>query len=100
MKEQRLKIVSVWGCEKPELKKKRFCKKFKPYPYFIVYDFEAICKKIHEPQTDELTITAKHIPVSVAINDNLTKKPSFIMDEDPNKLTERFVDELLKRASK
>ena len=99
MKEQRLKIVSVWECEKPELKKKRFCKKFKPYPYFIVYDFEAICKKIHEPQTDELTITAKHIPVSVAINDNLTKKPSFIMDEDPNKLTERFVDELLKRAS-
>ena len=56
-------------------------------------------KKINEKQTDELTITAKHIPVSVAINDNLTKKPSFIMDEDPNKLTERFVDELLKRAS-
>ena len=77
MKEQRLKIVSVWECEKPELKKKRFCKKFKPYPYFIVYDFEAICKKIHEPQTDELTITAKHIPVSVAINDNLTKKTFF-----------------------
>ena len=99
MKEKRLKIVSVWECEKPELKKKRFCKKFKPYPYFIVYDFEAICKKINEKQTDELTITAKHIPVSVAINDNLTKKPSFIMDEDPNKLTERFVDELLKRAS-
>ena len=45
MKEQHLKIVSVWECEKPELKKKRFCKKFKPYPYFIVYDFEAICKK-------------------------------------------------------
>ena len=77
MKEKRLKIVSVWECEKPELKKKRFCKKFKPYPYFIVYDFEAICKKIHEPQTDELTITAKHIPVSVAINDNLIKKTFF-----------------------
>ena len=99
MKKQGFKIVSVWECEKPELKKKRFCKKFKPYPYFIVYDFEAICKKINEKQTDELTITAKHIPVSVAINDNLTKKPSFIMDEDPKKLAERFVDELLKRAS-
>ena len=99
MKKQGFKIVSVWECEKPELKKKRFCKKFKPYPYFIVYDFEAVCKKINEKQTDELAITAKHIPVSVAINDNLTKKPSFIMDEDPNKLTERFVDELLKRAS-
>ena len=54
MKEQGFKIVSVWECEKPELKKKRFCKKFRPYPYFIVYDFEAICQKINEKQTDEL----------------------------------------------
>ena len=98
MKEQGFKIVFVWECEKPELKKKRFCKKFRPYPYFIVYDFEAICQKINEKQTDELTITAKHIPVSVAINDNLTKKPSFIVEEDPKKLAERFVVELLKRA--
>ena len=86
MKEQGFKIISVWECEKPELKKKRFCKKFRPYPYFIVYDFEAICQKINEKQTDELEITAKHIPVSVAINDNLTKKPSFIVEEDPKKL--------------
>ena len=98
MKEQGFKIVSVWECEKPELKKKRFCKKFRPYPYFIVYDFEAVSQKITEKQTDELTITAKHIPVSVAINDNLTKKPSFIVEEDPKKLVERFVVELLKRA--
>ena len=98
MKEQGFKIVSVWECEKPELKKKRFCKKFRPYPYFIVYDFEAICQKINEKQTDELTITAKHIPVSVAINDNLTKKPSFIVEEDPKELNKKFVVELLKRA--
>ena len=99
MKEQGFKIVSVWECEKPELKKKRFCKKFRPYPYFIVYDFEAICQKINDKQTDELTITAKHIPVSVAINDNLTKKPSFIVEEDPKELNKKFVVELLKRAS-
>ena len=99
MKEQGFKIVSVWECEKPELKKKRFCKKFRPYPYFIVYDFEAICQKINEKQTDELEITAKHIPVSVAINDNLTKKPSFIVEEDPKGLNKKFVVELLKRAS-
>ena len=99
MKEQGFKIVSVWECEKPELKKKRFCKKFRPYPYFIVYDFEVISKKINEKQTDELTITAKHIPVSVAINDNLTKKPSFIVEEDPKKLNKKFEGELLKRAS-
>ena len=98
MKEQGFKIVSVWECEKPELKKKRFCKKFRPYPYFIVYDFEAICQKINEKQTDELEITAKHIPVSVAINDNLTKEPSFIVEEDPKKLNKKFVVELLKRA--
>ena len=99
MKEQGFEIVSVWECEKPELKKKRFCKKFRPYPYFIVYDFEAICQKKNEKQTDELTITAKHIPVSVAINDNLTKKPSFIVEEDPKELNNKFVVELLKRAS-
>ena len=99
MKEQGFKIVSVWECEKPELKKKRFCKKFRPYPYFIVYDFEAICQKINEKQTDELEITAKHIPVSVAINDNLTKKPSFIVEEDPKELNKKFIVELLKRAS-
>ena len=99
MKEQGFKIVSVWECEKPELKKKRFCRKFRPYPYFIVYDFEAICQKINEKQTDELTITAKHIPVSVAINDNLTKKPSFIVEEDPKELIKKFVVELIKRAS-
>ena len=98
MKEQGFKNVSVWECEKPELKKKRFCKKFRPYPYFIVYDFEAICQKINEKQTDELEITAKHIPVSVAINDNLTKKPSFIVEEDPKELNKKFVVELLKRA--
>ena len=57
------------------------------------------CKKINEKQTDELTITAKHIPVSVAINDNLTQKPSFIVEEDPKELIRRFDDELLKRAS-
>ena len=77
MKKQRLKIVSVWECEKPELKKMRFKKKFRPYPYFIVFDFEALCKKMNEAQTEELTITSKHIPVSVAINDNLTKKTFF-----------------------
>ena len=100
MKEQRLKIVSVWECEKPELKKTRFKKEFRPYPYFIVYDFEALCKKMNETQTEELTITSKHIPVSVAVNDNFTKKPSFIVDEDPENLVKRFVEDLRERQRK
>ena len=101
MKEEKfLKIVSVWECEKPELKKMRFKKEFRPYPYFIVYDFEALCKKMNEAQTEELTITSKHIPVSVAVNDNFTKRPSFIVDEDPENLVKRFVEDLRERQRK
>ena len=100
MKEQGLKLVSVWECEKPELKKMRFKKEFRPYPYFIVYDFEALHKKINEPQTEELTITSKHVPVSVAINDNLTNEPVFIVDQDPENLINSFVEDLQERQRK
>ena len=100
MEEQGFKIVSVWECEKPELKKMRFKREFRPYPYFIVYDFEAILEKMNEAQTEELTITSKHIPVSVAINDNLTNKPSFIVDEEPGNLINIFMQDLMERQGK
>ena len=51
---ERFKIVSVWECEKPELKKMRFKKEFRPYPYFIVYDFEALHKKWMSPKLKNL----------------------------------------------
>ena len=100
MKEQWFKLVSVWECEKPELKKMRFKKEFRPYPYFIVYDFEALHKKMNEPQTEELTITSRHVPVSVAINDNLTNEPVFIVDQDPENLIKSFVEDLMERHRK
>ena len=100
MEEQGFKIVSVWECEKPELKKMRFKKEFRPYPYFIVYDFEAILEKMNEAQTEELTITARHVPVSVAINDNLTNEPSFIVHEDPDYFVPFFMSELMERQEK
>ena len=100
MEEQGFKIVSVWECEKPELKKMRFKKEFRPYPYFIVYDFEAILKKMNEAQTEELTIASRHVPVSVAINDNLTNEPSFIVHEDPDYLGLFFMSELMERQEK
>ena len=100
MEEQGFKIVSVWECEKPELKKMRFKKEFRPYPYFIVYDFEAILEKMNETQTEELTITSRHVPVSVAINDNLTNEPSFIVHEDPDYLALFFMSELMERQEK
>ena len=100
MEEQGFKIVSVWECEKPELKKMRFKKEFRPYPYFIVYDIEAILEKMNETQTEELTITSRHVPVSVAINDNLTNEPSFYADEDPAYLINDFLADLVERQEK
>ena len=94
MKEQGFKLISVWECEKPELKKMELEKEFRPYPYFIVYDFEALHKKMDEIQTEELVITSRHVPVSVAINDNLTNEPVFIVDQDPGDLINSFMGEL------
>ena len=100
MKEQEFNLISVWECEKPELKKMRFKKEFRPYPYFIVYDFEAILEKMNETQTEELRITSRHVPVSVAINDNLTNEPVFIVDQDPENLIKSFVEDLKERQKK
>ena len=100
MKEQGFKLFSVWACEKPELKKMELEKEFRPFPYFIVYDFEALHKKMDESQTEELVITSRHVPVSVAINDNLTNEPAFIVDQDPGNLINSFMEELEKRQIK
>ena len=99
MKEQGFKLISVWECERPELKK-ILEKEFRPYPYFIVYDFEALHKKMDESQTEELTITSRHVPVSVAINDNLTNEPVFIVDQDPKNLNNSFMEEIMRRQIK
>ena len=100
MKEQGFKLFSVWECEKPELKKMDLEKEFRPYPYFIVYDFEALHKKMDEIQTEELVITSRHVPVSVAINDNLTNEPAFIVDQDPGNLINSFMGEIMRRQRK
>ena len=100
MKEQGFKLISVWECEKPELKNMILEKEFRPYPYFIVYDFEALHKKMDESQTEELTITSRHVPVSVAINDNLTNEPVFIVDQDPGNLINSFIEDLQDRQRK
>ena len=98
MKEQNFNLVSVWECEKPKMKEEmRFEKKFIPYPNFIVYDFEAIQEKVDTKQTEELVIKSKHVPVSVAINDNLTFEPVFIVHRTPWVLLMKFMEELTRR---
>ena len=53
-----------------------------------------------ESQTEELTITSRHVPVSVVINDNLTNKPVFIVDQDPGNLINSFIEDLKERQRK
>ena len=46
-------------------------KSMQTFPYFIVYDFEAVLEKINDEQTTKLKWTAKHIPISVSITSNV-----------------------------
>ena len=90
-------VISVWECESPSLSKEFLKKGFIPYPNFIVFDFEAILKKLDLHQTDDLTIDSQHVPVSVAINDNLTNEPIFLENSDPEDLIKEFLEEILRR---
>ena len=73
--------MSAWECEEPILKKMRFEKELTPYPQFIVYDFEAILALLNEHPTDDLTYLSRHIPISVAVHDTLSKGPVYLVDK-------------------
>ena len=90
-------LVSTWECEEPILKKVRLEKEFMPYPHFIVYDFEEILPPLNEHPTDDLTYLSRHIPISVAIHDTLSKEPVYLVDGNPEGLIERFVEALTEK---
>ena len=69
-------------------------KEFVPYPYFIMYDFKALLTALQSAQTSHLMLASTHIPVSTAVNDNLTNKPIFLENVDPETLIQLFVEEL------
>ena len=58
----------------------------------------AIQKPLNEQPTDDLTYIAKHVPVSVAICHTLTGEPVYLVDKDPEKLVEKFMDVLSKKC--
>ena len=74
-----------------------FEKKFTPYPHFIVYDFEAILVSLNEHPTDDLTYLSRHIPISVAVHDTLSKEPVYLVDENPERFIERFIEVLTEK---
>ena len=62
----------------------------------IVYDFEAVLAKKDLSVTSDLTINSSHIPISVAINDSLTRKQIFLHNQVPKRLIKEFVLELVR----
>ena len=87
-------VVSIWECEKPEVSNKKLQKEFLPYPYFIVYDFEALLNKLNTKKTGDLSFNNKHVSFSVGINDNLTNKPTFLVNPNPDDFIKDFINDL------
>ena len=79
----------------------RFEKTFMPYPHFIVYEFEAILVPLNEHPADDLTYLSRHIPISIAVHDTLNEEreeePVYLVDENPERLIERFIEVLTEK---
>ena len=94
-------IVSTWKYGEPILKKVRFEKKFTPYLHFIVFDSEAILALLNEDRRpdddltddpiDDLTYLSRHITISVAVHDTLSKEHVNLVNENPEHLIEQFI---------
>ena len=86
--------MSTWECEEPILKKVWFEKKFTPYLHFIVYNFEAVSTLLNEHPTDDLKYLSRHIPISVAVHDRLSKEPVYLVSKNPKRSVKRFIEVL------
>ena len=57
-----------------------------------MYDFKAISAPLNEHPTDDLTYLSRYIPISVAVDDTLSKEPVYLVDENPKHLIKRFIE--------
>ena len=89
--------MSTWKCEELIFRKVRLEKEFTPYPQFIVYDFEAILAPLNEHRTDNLTYLSRHIPISIAVHDTLSKEPVYLVDKNPKLLIKQFIEVLTRK---
>jgi G:T-mismatch repair DNA endonuclease (very short patch repair protein) len=66
------------------------------YPYFAVYDFEAILEKTNMKSSDKLKWVQKHIPISVSICSNVPNftEPYTIVEQNQEKLLVQMIDYL------
>ena len=86
--------MPTWEFEGPILKKVRLEKEFTSYPHFIVYEFEAILAPLDEHPTEDLTYLSRHIAISVAVDDSLSKEPVYLVNKNPKRLIKRFIEVL------
>ena len=84
--------MSTRKYEEPILKQVRFEKKFTPYTHLIVYDLEARLVPLNERPIVDLTHLSRHIEISVAVHDTLSKEPIYLVDKNPERLVERFIE--------
>ena len=72
------------------------------YPWFIVYDFEAILQKTNKKGSDKLTWNNQHIPISVSVCSNVPKyeEEKCFVETDCNILVERMVNYMTEISEK
>ena len=87
-------LVSTWECEGPILKKVRLEKEFTSYSHFVVYDFEVILAPLDEHPTDDLTYLSRHIAISDAVHDTLSKEHVYLVNKNPKGLIKRSIEVL------
>ena len=75
-------------------------KKNQFYPFFAVYDFEAILEKLPDRVTEKQTWLTKHVPISVSICSNVPEyeQARCFISPDGKTLTTLMVDYLLEIA--
>ena len=49
---------------------------------------------LNEHPTDDLTYLSRTVPISVAVYDTLKNEPVYLVDENPERLIERFIEAL------
>ena len=62
-----------------------------------MYDFETILVPLNEHAKDDLTYLSRHIIISVAIHNTLSKEPAYLVDENPERFIERFIEVLTEK---
>ena len=63
------------------------------FPWFLVFDFEAMLTPAQESKSEKLTWTAEHVPISVSVCSNVEgfKTPHCIIEPNTNELVAQMV---------